>query len=291
MQKVYVLLPVHNRKETTRTFVECLRCQTFSNYCLVLIDDGCADGTADAVRGLIPDVVVLRGAGAWWWAGSLQRGIDWLRQNNVEDEAIVLMINDDVTFDPGYLERAVSAMSGSTGMLLLSKHSCDGGMHIDESGVVANLKRLTFGIASPGEEINCLSTRGLFIHWGDIKGVGNFHPKMLPHYLSDYEYTLRAGRKGMRLRTDDSVFLCPDFGLTGHHSYHGLGFVEFLRKYFSIKSAGNPVYWSAFVMLAVPKLWMLPNLIRVWYRAAAIIARQGFVVLGNALRRRPGKSR
>ena len=70
--KIYILLPVHNRKEITRGFVECLKAQTFQDYRLVLIDDGSNDGTADMVKESIPSVTVLRGIGDWWWAGSLQ---------------------------------------------------------------------------------------------------------------------------------------------------------------------------------------------------------------------------
>ena len=50
MPKIYILLPVHNRREVTRGFVECLAAQTFSDYHLVLIDDGSTDGTAEMVQ-------------------------------------------------------------------------------------------------------------------------------------------------------------------------------------------------------------------------------------------------
>ena len=101
MSKIYILLPVHNRKEITRGFIECLKTQTFQDYHLVLIDDGSNDGTAVMVKEHIPSATVLRGTGDWWWAGSLQQGIEWLRQQKVHDDDAVLMINDDVSINKG----------------------------------------------------------------------------------------------------------------------------------------------------------------------------------------------
>lgn len=274
MSKVYILLPVHNRRQITHAFAECLRSQTFSNYHLVLIDDGSTDDTADMVRDLIPGVTVIQGTGNWWWAGSLQRAIDWLKASMASDADLVLIINDDVTFEPDYLAAAVSTFADRRGVLLLSKFSCDHGKTIEETGVVADLKRLSFRTAIPGDKINCLSTRGLFVRYGDIKKIGGFHSRLLPHYLSDYEYTIRAQKKGMHCETNDSVFLCPKLDKTGYHDIKETNFLKFLKNYFSVKSPANPVYLSVFVLLAVPRSWTLLNLGRVWYYAAKMLARQ-----------------
>jgi GT2 family glycosyltransferase len=283
--KVYILLPVHNRRHITKDLVECLLSQSFKNYHLVLIDDGSTDGTAEMIRGIFPNATVLQGRGDWWWAGCLQQGIDWLKKSRVTESDIVLFINDDVTFKPDYLANAVAYIKHKNELLLLSKFFCEEDGNIKESGVVADLKRLTFKLAKSSEEINCLSTRGLFVRFGDIEKIGDFHPRLLPHYLSDYEYTIRAARKGMRCETTDLVYLCPKLDSTGYRNFGNLGFLEFLRKYLSIKSAENPVYWSAFVLLGVPGLWVLPNLGRVWCRAARAVTGQVVVSANNAIRK------
>jgi len=284
MSKIYILLPVHNRKRITQGFVECLKMQTFTDYHLVLIDDGSTDGTASMVLEYIPDVTVLEGDGSWWWAGSLQRGIDWLKENRVPDDAIVLLANDDVTFEADYLANAVLVFNDRTGLMLLSRFSCDQGKTVDESGVVADLKRLSFRVALPGEEPNCLSTRGLFVRHVDIKKIGGFYTRLLPHYLSDYEYTIRAKKIGMLCETNNSVFLCPKLDATGYHEFNEVNLIKFLRNYFSIKSAANPIYLSVFVILAVPRPWILLNLGRVWYQSVQMVARQVVVSMRSVLR-------
>ena len=73
---IYILLPVHNRREITRDFIDCLVAQTWQNYHLVLIDDGSTDGTDQMVREQVENLTVIRGKGEWWWAGCLQQGFD-----------------------------------------------------------------------------------------------------------------------------------------------------------------------------------------------------------------------
>lgn len=264
--RIYILLPVHNRKEITRSFIECLVAQTFLDYHLILIDDGSTDGTEAMVSEYVSSLTVLRGNGDWWWAGSLQRGLDWLKDREVSHDSLVLFINDDVSFAPDYLETAVQLMSAKKHVLLLSQFRMPGGQ-IAESGVHADLRQLSFEIARSSSQINCLSTRGLFAYWGDILKVGDFHPKLLPHYLSDYEYTIRAHRKGLKCATSAELLIIPNHDTTGYHALNDQEFIPFLKKYFSKKSAANPMYWSSFILLTFSSVWALRNLGRIWHGA------------------------
>ncbi|MFK8011404.1 MAG: glycosyltransferase family 2 protein, partial [Marinicellaceae bacterium] len=94
---VNILLPVHNRRQITERFIQCLEVQSYLNYRLILIDDGSIDGTDQMVKSRIGNSEIIKGDGDWWWAGSLQKGIDWLEQRQVSDTEIVMFANDDVT--------------------------------------------------------------------------------------------------------------------------------------------------------------------------------------------------
>jgi GT2 family glycosyltransferase len=275
MPKLYILLPVHNRREITQRFVECLTAQTFSDYHLVLIDDGSTDGTAEMVQARIPSTTILRGNGDWWWAGSLEQGLNWLKKHVAEDRAVVLFINDDVHFSPDYLDRAIRLMADKSRTLVLSRFRKPDTGEVQETGVTANFRRLTFTIAASGDHVNCLSTRGLFAHWGDIRAIGGFYPRLLPHYLSDYEYTIRAYRKGFKCETSADLLIEPNIEATGYREMHEASFVVFWRKYWSKKSVLNPAYWSSFVLLASEPLWVIPNLLRIWARAVLTVIRAG----------------
>lgn len=261
---VYVLLPVHNRRALTEQFVLCLVAQTYQNFRLVLIDDGSTDGTAEMATGHLPGTAVLRGKGNWWWAGSLQQGLDWLRREGIAEEALILMINDDLKVGPEYLERAVRLMAGKQKTFLLSQfHGAIEGI-AEENGTHVDLQTLDFSVAESPDQINCLSTQGLFAYWKDVEAVGDFHPRLLPHYLSDYEYTIRAHRLGFMLETSPELLIDLNRDSTGYHKIAEKNFWVFLKKFFSVKSPGNPIYFSVFVVLACPRRWIAGNLFRIW---------------------------
>ncbi len=272
-EKIYILLPVHNRKEITRSFVACLKQQTFRNFHLVLIDDGSTDGTADMVRSEISNLTVLTGDGNLWWAGSLQLGIDWLKRQNADDQDIVLLSNDDITFDTDFLQKAIQTLAQQNGVLLLPRYVDEITGRVMETGVEANLKKMSFEPATSSEKINCLPTRGLFMRIPDMLKIGDFYPRLLPHYLSDYEYTIRANRMGMRLFTSSDLLIKRDDAASGYRSFEGLSFFDFLKQYFSKKSVGNPIYQMTFVLLTNEFPYLLINIVKVWGVALLAVLR------------------
>lgn len=276
-ERVYVLLPVHNRRATTQAFVESLRRQTFSDYHLLLIDDGSTDGTAEAVEAAIAGVSVIRGKGDWWWAGCLQQGYEWLRRQAVSDDDIVLIINDDTTFAEDFLCNAVSYLRANPDCLLLSRSLDPRDGTARETGIEADFMRFRFCVSPAAQRINCLSTRGLFLRWATMRTLGAFRPRLLPHYWSDYEYTLRAARYGFPCVTAAAVALQSRPELTGNRRLDALTGWTVVRQLFSIKCPANPVYSTIFVMLAAPLRWIPTALLLVWGRSLARLVWQGLL--------------
>jgi GT2 family glycosyltransferase len=270
---VYILLPVHNRRAITEKFIDCLVAQTYSNYHLILIDDGSSDSTDEMVRAKVSKLTVIRGQGDWWWAGSLQQGVDWLKRNGVEDQDVVVFMNDDVIFERDFFQTALRILDQQVGMLLPQVLNKKTGL-VEETGVEADLKKLTFRPATSPDAINCLPTRGLFMRMSELRKVGDFYPRLLPHYLSDYEFTIRASRMGVHLMTSPKLLISFDEEATGFRDFEGLSIVEFVRRFFSIKSASNPVYWTTFILLTSPRLFMPWNILRIWLGAVKAILGQ-----------------
>lgn len=266
MPRLYILLPVHNRKEITRRFVMLLKKQTCQDFQLILIDDGSSDGTAESVIELLPTAKVVQGDGNLWWGGGLQRGLDHLASCNLHHNPLILFINDDVSFAPDYLERAKTEMAGRHGVLLLSQFMDDEG-RASETGIHADLDALSFEVATSSNQINCLSTRGLFAHWDDVRMIGGFRPKLLPHYLSDYEFTMRAHAMGLQCATSDQVLLRPDLQATGVRAVSSYSFGAYVRTLFSKRYAMNPWYWTVFVCLTGNIRNIPRNIARIWWNA------------------------
>ncbi|MBL8437375.1 MAG: glycosyltransferase family 2 protein [Zoogloeaceae bacterium] len=277
MNRVFVLLPVHNRAVTTSRFAEMLREQSHQAFQLVLLDDGSRDGTAEAVaRILVGDQLhVISGQGDWWWAGALQAGLDWLRAVPLNQGDVVLIINDDVEIAPEFLESGVRVLMAHPDSVVLARLRDPRSGAVSESGVHVDFSRWVIATAQEGEPVNCGSTRGLFLKRTDLGRIGGFRPRWLPHYLSDYEFTMRAHRRGLNIVTVPEVALIPDYETTGLRAIPSdLSWSAALHELFSKRSSGNPVYWTNFILLTCPWRYLFKNLLRVWWGAVLSLHRR-----------------
>ncbi|MDF1584665.1 MAG: glycosyltransferase [Methyloprofundus sp.] len=258
---LYIFLPVHNRRDITKFFIESLCKQTNRDFQLVLIDDGSVDGTAEMVMEHIPNTVVIKGNGNLWWGGALQEAYKWLYKHLTNEPC--LLINDDTVIGEEFIEVGTRLLQDNPKTLILAQSfSLKSGQAIDK-GVHYDYKKLSFRQAKDQSEINCLSTRGLFLNADDFKIIGGFYPKLLPHYLSDYEFTIRAFNKGFNLLTTDELHLKVNEETTGLHGIKFERFKSYYKKFFSNRNASNPRHWMIFVLLTAPLPYKILNIFRV----------------------------
>lgn len=94
-----VLLTCYNRRKTTLTSLQSLfdQCRPEGvNLKVFLVDDGCTDGTGDAVRFAFPQVQVIQGDGSLFWCNGMRRA--W--EHAVKDDPdFYLWLNDDVELE------------------------------------------------------------------------------------------------------------------------------------------------------------------------------------------------
>ena len=278
MKKLYILMPVHNNIEITKRFIKCLSAQTCKNYHLVLIDDGSTDNTADLVKRRIESASVISGRGDWWWGGSLHQGYLWLRKNAADPDSLVLIINNDTEFDPGFLGKGVEILEKNHEALVLARSYNRESRELVDSGVHIDWSPYEIRPAKNDEEVNCLSTRGLFLRVSDFFRIGGFYPRLLPHYWSDYEFTVRAFNMGMKLKTDENLKIFMDESVTGHREFEGMAFTAFIKKLFSRRSTLNPFDRVVFIMLACPSWkYKILNSISVIWMTLKMIIYQGII--------------
>lgn len=271
MNELYILLPVHNRCEVTRSFLCRLLRQTFTGWRLILIDDGSVDGTSEMAAELVPAITIVKGNGSLWWAGSLQAGIGWLRDNKVSRDSAVLIINDDTEFDEDFLQKALEALAESQAAIIKPYvYSSETGSLLD-AGVHMDWGRLSCTLELAPERINCLSTRGLFMRLSDLERIGGFFPRLLPHLLSDYEFCIRARRKGLSLVALPSPSMRSSEVRPELKGRNGT-LMERLRYLRSYKSYENPIDWFFFVLLAAPWRYKAKGALVAAVRGAMILS-------------------
>lgn len=266
---LHIILPVHNRADVTARFMASMQHQSFTEFAVLLVDDGCTDQTVARVRCVLPAdrLTVLRGDGGLWWAGALQLAWEHLRKTCNQERDAVLIINDDVTFDAGFLSAGMKVLAEQPAAAIqaIGMDATSGSV---DRGAIADLARLDFRAAQPGERVNCLSTRGLLMGAGTFMRSGGFHPRWLPHYLSDYEFTLRLQRRGVQLLVDERFHMRVQFELTGLNRPSSNTLRGVWKESLSNRAKFNPKHWSAFAALACPPWTAASHILRIWLRFA-----------------------
>jgi len=273
-RKVHILIPIHNDIAETRKCLSCVHAQTYTNYEVVVIDDGSTDKSSEIIKNEYPDTTILQGNGNLWWAGALFMGIEHILKE-ATDKDFLLILNNDVTFDEKYIETLINCSKDYQNAIIGSLCIDSESGNITDSGPIIDWSKLKFSIKPPIDDnkdviegLDTLSTRGVLIGISIIKKVGNFIPEQLPHYASDYEYFIRAKKMGYELVMSKKAVVFSNSSTTGIHHLDGVNGIKGLYNYlFSIKSTANVIIWLRFIKLCCPSRYKLKNYLRIIARA------------------------
>src|SRR5258705_1835881 len=89
---IYIIIPVHNRKEFTRNCLYSLERQTRPCHQIIVVDDGSTDGTSEMLAKEFPGVIVLSGDGSLFWTAAINLGVRLALTLGAE---YVLTLNND----------------------------------------------------------------------------------------------------------------------------------------------------------------------------------------------------
>lgn len=207
MKKVSIIIPVHNRRETT---LKCLKSLSRINndqleVGIIVVDDGSTDGTDEAIRNSFPHVEILKGDGNLWFTGGTNRGIEHALEQNPD---YILTINDDEVFDENFLhymfdcaEKNPRSVVGSLLLLWDTPHKLfqtspkwntwTGGFRHWQNQTVWTVPHKPW-------EVEIVVGNCVLYPVEAINEVGLMNEKRYQHY-GDAEYTPRMRRNGWRL--------------------------------------------------------------------------------------------
>lgn len=246
---IYVITAVHNRIKITTRFAESLRRQTYTGkIAFIMVDDGSTDETDKKVLSIFPDTTVLYGDGNLYWGGALDKAYHYLMNQNIDDNDVIFYVNDDSRLPDNFIEKAVEILEKHPNDLLTGcAYGITTGNYLD-GPVDFNLKNGAVTHLPAGSTGNCASTRALLLKAKVFKELGGFHPILLPHYASDYEYTIRAYKKGHKIISSADLTYTFSEETTGDNSHKNLS----LKKIMSKRSKLNPFYKLSFFLMIVP---------------------------------------
>ncbi|GAB4447259.1 MAG: hypothetical protein Fur0028_02110 [Bacteroidales bacterium] len=215
---IYIIIPVHNRKEFTKNCLLSLRKQTYKDFRTVIIDDGSTDGTAEMLANEFPEVHVIRGDGNLWWTAATNLGVKYALENNAD---YVLTLNNDTIATEDFLEKMIywaerrpNSLLGAFAIDAETKKPVYGGEIINwkwgNSKSLLNIlpKEQWYGL----HEVTHFPGRGLLIPADVFRKIGLYDEKHFPHYAADYDFTHRAIRAGYKVycNYDAKLYIYPD---------------------------------------------------------------------------------
>lgn len=246
---VHVVVPVFNRLSLTQNLIACLRRQTFEHPLRILvINDGSTDGTTEWLA-TQSDIDVLLGDGSLFWGGAVDLALRHLQAEAAAKDWVLLM-NNDTTIEDDFVkclhDAAETHAPAAVGSVIRDETD-----HTHLLSIGANLdawRLLTRDILDTDHtkasasviEVDALSGRGVLFSLEALSTAGGMRPRALPHYLADYDVSVRVRKSGWRLLvlTEVAVYSADDYG-----SAH---LASSLRdKLFSVRS---PLYLPAILV-------------------------------------------
>ena len=106
LDSISIVLPTHNRAFILERAVSSIIAQTFSNWELVIIDDGSTDKTIDVL-----DVLAKKDNRIRYYSNSSRRGQQKSKNRGIllSRNALILIAEDDVIFDKYCLQRLIES--------------------------------------------------------------------------------------------------------------------------------------------------------------------------------------
>lgn len=214
MEKIAVLMTCYNRKDKTLACLKSLdesykKSQANLGVTVFLTDDGCTDGTREAVLSLSDftfQIHVIVGNGKLFWNGGMIMA--WRAAMNVDDFDGFLWLNDDTIVLPDFwidllhAETYAITCCGRSGIYVgstCSKQTHEftyGGFNFGSKWTLKDCFVIPDG--KNFQSCQCAQGNITFISKGVKDKMGILYEKYL-HGTSDYDYTYRAYKKGIPL--------------------------------------------------------------------------------------------
>ncbi|MCR4739213.1 MAG: glycosyltransferase [Lachnospiraceae bacterium] len=242
MQEIKVILTCHNRCGMTVSAVRSIHDTNPENrYSFIIVDDNSNDDTVEKINGLIAegfDITLIKGPGTLYYSGGMREGMD--HALNHADSDYYLIINDDVSFYDGIIDRMIRYALSENGKqedVLVGCTVDDGGMIT--YGGIKYIKGIKYRLVGPGEDTLCDTFNANCVLIGSrvFRTVPCLDDVYL-HSLGDFDYGFSISKRDYKIRTfSEPVGICTGNPGEGSWLDPSLGRLERLKLKESPKGA------------------------------------------------------
>lgn len=213
---IATILTCHNRKQKTIASLRSVfNAQEFYNSLgkekleleLFITDDGCTDGTSEAIQSEFHDkkIKIVKGSGNLFWAGGMRLAWKEAFQNNGSNWAFYLLLNDDTIVMNNVFEELLNTHSYSLTSFglpgIYSGITCDfKDTNIitysgDRFNSAAKGKWTRLGPTGTPQIADQTNANILLVSSQVVDSIGTFHDGYI-HSCADYDYCMEAKRHG-----------------------------------------------------------------------------------------------
>jgi GT2 family glycosyltransferase len=215
--RVAVVIPTHNRWHEARISLAHLERSDYRNFEIVLIEDGCTDGTAENCRREFPRVRMLHGDGNLWWSGAINVGVEYALGQAFD---AIVWLNDDNRVTPETLGHLVESHRRNGAQSVICARVRTLGTHEDEwtGGPPPwhrNFKEWTPPDFTSTRDVPVEHTtggQGVLFPAQCFRDAGLIDVRSFPHYWADHDFHFRAQEAGYKyfIATDANVYNVPN---------------------------------------------------------------------------------
>lgn len=240
MIKTAVLITVYNRREVTlqglRTLYKAIdylqKKQPETNYKfdIYMTDDGCTDGTGDAVRKEFPDVHVIQGDGSLYWSGGMRKAWQTVIDSG-KDYGFYLWFNDDADLYEDALVTMFNSEKEAGDNAIISGAFCDKEGRVSYGG-----RNHRQHILEPNGELQSIYLMNGNLVLISIKVVDSLGiiDGIFSHSFGDWDYGCRAIESGY------SVYLTAKY--VGRTERHDNDIEPFLNTQYGMRKRFSLLY-------------------------------------------------
>lgn len=222
--KIWICIPVFNRKDLTLTCLATLYQQSFINFKIVICDHGSTDGTSAAIREHYPNVIIINADSSLWWTGAINRCVTYVLDNADVDDTL-LTLNDDTELPKDYLFNIAENNQKYPNTIITSVIvDIKTGQLVDigyrQNWLLATPQPLNFKQHHLENDPNVIevthaSGRGTLFPIAVYQKIGLYDEKHLPHYGADEDLTYKAVRSGFKIYVSKKCIVLSYIEATG----------------------------------------------------------------------------
>jgi GT2 family glycosyltransferase len=242
---IAVLITCHNRKEKTLRCLHALFSQKgIGEYYLIevfLVDDGCTDGTSEAIIYDFPEINIIQGNGELYWNRGMH--LAWETAVKTKDFDYFLWLNDDTFLHEFAFEVLFKEIFKDTIICGTTQSKLD--LTVTYGAYTKNSSKLIIPNGKYQHSDYC-NGNCVIIPKSVYSRLGNLDP-FFEHALGDLDYSMRAVKAGIELKVaPEFVGYCERHDTIPEWQSISLNVFERLENLYSPLSGCNPPEFFVF---------------------------------------------